>query len=127
MPKKPTHIILQWPSADKEIIFRASDGMMLAERLKNVLIWGEIPKDRTSRLFLETEGPNHYAADYLRDIVAVRDLQILGIQTAPVFDERCEEGAIIAPAGALDDLRFNSGTPMRKIGGKYVNGKLSAN
>lgn len=126
MPKKATHIIHRWESEDRERLYRASDGMHLAEYCMDTALIGETKRESNMYMFLPTEGPNHYSHSYLVK-VANDDCKALGIEGEAVIDLQQQEGLVIRPVNAENDLRFNSGTPMRKIGGKYVNGKLSAN
>ena len=126
---KPNHILLTYPSQDTECLFRADDGMLIGERQKCVVIWGENPaavatdpNRKQSRVFLEGDPEafppewdglgvrhwNQFGARYLREVVAVDDLRKRGIEGSPVFEERCQEGLIALPQDSLE-LRVNGG------------------
>lgn len=143
MTEKATHIVLTYPSQDSEILFRACDGVMIAERQKTTLIFGENPAasagdatKKQSRIFLEggvinhngTEYPwNHFGSRYMRERVARRDLNNWGDAgllnpTEVVLDVRCQEGGVILAPDSLD-MRMNGGgmnaVNMNKIGRKH--------
>lgn len=127
---EPTHIVLTYPSQDTEILFRASDGMMIAERQKCTLVFGEdpsapitSPKRKQSRVFLESDpeilpsGASHWntlGSRYMREIVANNDLLGVDLATQPcthreaVIEERCQEGTVILAPDSLD-MRTNGG------------------
>ena len=132
-----THIVLTYPSQNTEVMFRASDGVMIAERQNNALNFGEDPnaaasdpKRKQSRIFLETEeklfanGEEHKwnfnASRYMRERVpGFVDDEYL---TKPILiDERCQEGSVILAPDSLD-LRVNGGgmpaVSLNKIGRK---------
>lgn len=91
----PTHIVLTYPSQDTEIMFRASDGVMIAERQKCTLIFGENPaaaandpKRKQSRVFIEggsifSNGQNwdwnEFGSRYMRTVVAKADNHANGL------------------------------------------------
>ncbi len=95
MANKYTHILLTYPSQDGEILFRASDGMMIGERSKTTVIFGEDrnappsdPKRQKSRIFLEGGTIRHNGEDlpwndnasrFLREFVAAEDLRLNGV------------------------------------------------
>jgi hypothetical protein len=88
---KPTHIVFTYPSQDSEIMFRACDGMMIAERQKTTLIFGENPnapsgdpKRKQSRVFMEGGTIDHLGQSfpwnengsrYMRTVVAKDDFE----------------------------------------------------
>ncbi len=107
--KGPTHIVLTYPSQDTEIMFRASDMMMIAERQKCTIVFGEdpsapvtSPKKKQSRVFMESdiklvigldEFPwNHNGSRYMREVIATNDLMGRELSTP-----------LIGPMGQLPD------------------------
>ncbi len=129
MNEKATHIVLTYPSQDSEIMFRACDGVMIAERQKTTLIFGENPaagssdpNKKQSRIFLEggeienngsTFPWNDFGSRYMRERVARRDLINWGEAgllnpTEVVLDVRCQEGGVILAPDSLD-MRMNGG------------------
>lgn len=145
MPE-PTHIVFTYPSQDTEIMFRACDGMMIAERQSCTLVFGEDvnggpqnPKRRQSRLFMESDpavllpGQPHWntcGSRYMRETVAKADLESCAdefgvIPTAVTLDERCQEGSVILAPDSLD-MRTNGGG-MSAVDMKAFNKSLKAN
>ncbi len=137
-----THIILTYPSQDTECMFRACDGMMIAERQHCTVIYGENPnaaandpKRKQSRVFLESDpailpsGATHwntYGSRYLREVVAQTDLEnCTGHPGAVIIDERCQEGSVILAPDSLD-MRTNGGG-MAAVDMKSFNKSLKAN
>ncbi len=128
-------------------MFRASDGMMLAERQQCTLVFGEDPnappsnpKRKQSRLFIESDpeilqpGQAHWntmGSRYMRVTVANND--ILGVDLATRFDgvdaavieERCQEGSVILAPDSLD-MRTNGGG-MNAVNMKTFNKSVKAN
>lgn len=84
---RPTHIIKQYPSNDAEILFRASDGMMIGMREKVTVIYGDDPNKRVSRLFIDSD----FASRYLRN----------GVVADATFEIINEEENIIQPGSAF--------------------------
>lgn len=123
MPKA-THIVLTYPSQDTEILFRASDGMMIAERQKCTVIYGENPngpatdpKRKQSRVFMESDpeilpaGATHwntFGSRFMREVVTAADLLSNGLDWKAVIEERCQEGNVILAPDSLD-MRTNGG------------------
>jgi hypothetical protein len=146
MPE-PTHIVFTYPSQDTEIMFRASDGMMIAERQKCTLVFGEDPSApfssrlrKQSRVFIESDplilpdGCQHWntlGSRYMREIVANNDLLGLDPCTQPctertaVIEERCQEGSVILAPDSLD-MRTNGGG-MQAVDMKAFNKSLKTN
>ncbi len=67
-----THVLLIEASQATEILFRVSDGMMLGECQKNVVVFGAEPNKKTSRVFIDHEN----ATLFLR---FVADLDAAGV------------------------------------------------
>lgn len=137
-----THILLTYPSQDTEILFRASDGMMIAERQKVTVIYGEDrnappsdPRRQKSRIFIEGgeilhNGEhlpwNEHGSKFLRDRVTRDDLVLNGIpDVEPFLDIRCQEGSIILAPDSLD-MRVNGGG-MGAVHSRPVNKSIKAN
>ena len=143
---EPTHIVFTYPSQDTEIMFRASDGMMIAERQKCTLVFGEDPsantsnpKRKQSRVFMESDPMvlpdgcphwNTFGSRYMRETVANNDLLGVDLSTPcthreAVIEERCQEGAVILAPDSLD-MRTNGGG-MQAVDMKAFNKSLKAN
>jgi len=122
---EPNYIVFTYPSQDTEVMFRAPEMLMVAERQKGVVIWGvnpnaaaTDPNRKQSRVFMESENPlvisdasfrwNHYGSKYMRSVVAAFDLGLRGIEDAPRIEERSQEGSVILAPDSLD-MRTNGG------------------
>jgi hypothetical protein len=145
---EPTHIVLTYPSQDTEIMFRASDMMMIAERQKCTIVFGEdpsapvtSPKKKQSRVFMESDRKlvigednyqwNHNGSRYMREIIANNDLLGVDLSTQPcshreaVIEERCQEGLITLAPDSLG-MRVN-GEGIGAVSMKPFNKSLKAN
>src|ERR1700743_1124273 len=67
--KTPTHILLHWETDDIDNLYRADNGVFLGGREGVTVIFGEDPKQRTARVFLD----GIHADRYLRQTVAGPD------------------------------------------------------
>jgi hypothetical protein len=65
-----THIIKDFAEQNSEILFRASDGVAIGQRKRTVVVFGEDPNRKTSRVFIDDE----HASEFLRSEVARLDL-----------------------------------------------------
>lgn len=65
MSEKPkaTHIMLTFPTAKSEGLFRASDGIRIASRMEAVVILGEDPNKGTSRVFIDQHAAHEFIAN----------------------------------------------------------------
>ncbi len=144
---EPTHIVLTYPSQDTEIMFRASDMMMIAERQKCTIVFGEdpsapvtSPKKKQSRVFMESDRKlligtdefawNHNGSKYMREVIATNDM--LGKElSSPIeavhsmIEDRCQEGLILMAPDSLD-MRTNGGG-MSAVNMKPFNKSLKTN
>lgn len=135
---KPTHILLTYPSQDSEILFRASDGMMIGERQKVTVIYGEDrnaphsdPRRSRSRVFLEggtimhngEEYPwNDFGSRFLREVVTREDLNLSATSDPPELEIRCQEQSIILSPDSLQMRTNGGGMPavqVNRFGKKY--------
>jgi hypothetical protein len=64
-PTKPTHIMLEYPNHKSEILFRASDGIGIAQRKDAVVIIGEDPNKGTSRVFIDAQHAHRFISEVL--------------------------------------------------------------
>jgi hypothetical protein len=85
-----THIIIH-QGTESEILYRASDGMVIAGRSGTVVQFGENPMATEQRQFLDKSS----AAAYLRKI-ADKDAD-----SPAVIEDRDAERRIISPADAV--------------------------
>jgi hypothetical protein len=86
-----THIIVHFPSNQRDDLFRASDGMLLASRSQSVVMFGENPASAQQRHFISAE----FAYQWLKS-VALAD----GGAT-PVIEERQGETKIVPASNNL--------------------------
>lgn len=93
----PTHIVISHPSQQTEGLFRAADGMFLGECQKTMVVYGENPGKRESRIFLDFES----AQKFLREVVTAKDLA--NLEPVLVEDRNQEaESKIILPPDSMD-------------------------
>jgi hypothetical protein len=120
----PTHIVLTYPSQETELLYRASDGMMIAEAAKCVVIFGESPNKKTSRVFLDHES----AYAFLRFVAG---LDASGFHPLPDYretwapdgplefaatiEERNQEGMIVLPPDSLELVSNGIGSTVRPL------------
>ncbi len=137
-PGEPNYIIFTYPSQDTEVMFRAPQMIMVAERQKGVVVFGvdtnapaTDPNRKKSRVFMESDNPlvisdssytwNHHASKWMRETVTKYDLSLRRIVGPVVLEERCQEGAVILAPDSLD-MRVNGGgmgaVNMNKFGKK---------
>lgn len=95
-----THIIQSIPSNELEHLFRASDGMLIGEVSQCTVIFGESPRTKDSRLFIDHES----AKKHLRRLA---DEDAFGAKAC--IDERCLEGAVVLAPNSVE-LRANGGS-----------------
>lgn len=124
-PGEPNYIIFTYPSQDTEVLFRAPEMMLVAERQKGVVVFGvdtnapaTDPNRKKSRVFMEGSDPlvisgnsytwNHHASDWMRDTVCRYDLELRGIGGPVLIEERCQEGSVVLAPDSLD-MRVNGG------------------
>lgn len=65
-----THVIVTYPTADIECLFRAKDGIMVAQRKRLTIVVGEAPERKSSRVFMDAAA----ARRYLREVCAPTDI-----------------------------------------------------
>lgn len=94
---QPTHIINRFPSQKTAGLFRASDGMMLAELQNITVIQGENPMKRESRLFIDHE----HAYAYLKTL-AEHDYFNRQIECEFSIEEVSLEGLIELPPDSIE-------------------------
>lgn len=110
---KPTHILLEYKSQKSEILFRASDGVGLAQRKNTVVIIGEDPNKGTSRVFIDVEAAHKFITEMLPafDLAGVEmDYKLSVRLTNEVraqlrhvqLERRSGEGSIVLPADVID-------------------------
>lgn len=102
----PTHIILEYPTHKSDVLFRAKDGIGIAQRKGSMVIIGEDPNRGTSRIFCDA----HRASVYLREVVTRADLaghdidfkydsrKDLSDAPTPVLEFKAGEGMIAIPS-----------------------------
>lgn len=87
-----THIIHRIPSQETACLFRASDGMVIAEVQQSCVLQGENPMKRESRLFVDHE----HAFRYLNTL-AGKDLG-----GDPSINEINLEGQVVLAPGSIE-------------------------
>ena len=108
---EPTHIVIFWKSNEAEHLYRASDGIQIGQRKDHVVLFGENPNKKESRVFIDAAS----ASKYLRGVVPqedqarirLTDIQANGIAnvTTPktfTLELRDAEHLVIAPSGAIE-------------------------
>jgi hypothetical protein len=96
--KEATHIIQKYPSQQAELLYRAYDGVGLGHLEKLVIVWGEEPNKRTSRVFIDHDS----AKRYLREVICRDDVAYIhGADVAVIFEEDKEDLVTLAP-GSLE-------------------------
>lgn len=120
---KYTHVLLIEASQATEILFRVSDGMMLGECQKNVVVFGAEPNKKTSRVFIDHENATEflrYVADldssgivelhkYLESVLPGTDLPVKAN-----IEDRNVEGLIVLPAGSRELVSNGGIMPFNK-------------
>ena len=104
---EPTHIIRWLPSQETGALFRASDGMMLAEWQQHTVIFGENPMKRESRLFVDTGCAKKYLFT-----IADKDQRAFDPSSCAAVEEVSLEGSVVLAPGSVE---------MLTNGGKYPN------
>ncbi len=118
-----THVLLIEASQATEILFRVSDGMMLGECQKNVVVFGAEPNKKTSRVFIDHENATlflRYVADL--DASGIRELQNYHQSFAPGaslpnkanIEDRNVDGLIVLPPGSRELVSNGSPVPFNK-------------
>lgn len=103
-----SHVIVTYPTADIECLFRAKDGIMVAQRKRLTIVLGEAPERKSSRVFMDARS----ARIYLREVAAVTDILQQGGRWARlkawflgdpegIFEERNAEKTLAMP-GEVD-------------------------
>jgi hypothetical protein len=117
MPR-PTHIVKVFKSQHQEVLYRAEDGVRIAQLKasaddsEGMIVFGEDPHKANGRSFISGAA----ARTYLRNVICVDDLNRNGdgipegknhpsrkaVASDVVVDEISGEGSIILPAGAME-------------------------
>ena len=73
MEPTPTHIILEYPKHKTEVLFRAVDGVGMAQRKDTLVIIGEDPNKGTARVFIDGQAAHKFISELLPalDLVGV--------------------------------------------------------
>ncbi len=113
MAAKPTHIILEYPNHKTEVLFRADDGVGMAQRKDTLVIIGEDPNKGTARVFMDGPSAHRFISELLPalDLVGVELDFKLSLHEAkakltpdgpkPVVEYRAGEGQIVIPTSAV--------------------------
>ena len=89
---KTTHILMKFPSDQREDLFRASDGMMIASRKGCTVMFGENPATPEHRLFIDANK----AYQWLK-FLAQKDLDESVGDSPQFIEERDGESLIVKP------------------------------
>jgi hypothetical protein len=105
MAKPATHILLEYPTNDTTLLYRASDGCALACRLQTKVLDGEDPNPATlrTRNYLDVT----FARAALRNIADADCVARLGDGYAASFEERNGESRIVAPNSQVLGFKAN--------------------
>ncbi len=125
---EPTHILQIWPSQKQEVLFRASDGIRLATRSQQTVIFGDDPNKGRSHVFVSEEKAVEFIKSLARrDIHGELPLQDVkpGHYQQPAFisrfpgtttnnflreaviDEQQMEGKVVLAEGSIDLPNFH--------------------
>ena len=74
----PTHIIVNYPDNETNVLFRASDGMGFAHQKSVVIVIGEDKNRNVSRVFIDLAS----AERYIREVLPLLDLAGLDVKPA---------------------------------------------
>lgn len=100
-----THILLSYPSNNTDVLFRASDGIGIAQRKGVMVIIGEDPNKGTSRIFIDEK----LALNFLTEFLPMADLaglemdykfsakKIADPKPEVIIERRSGEGLILHP------------------------------
>ncbi len=69
-----THIVKKYESQNSEILFRATDAIAIGQRKNEVVVYGEDPNRKTSRVFIDSK----HASRFLREVIPDQDLRLRG-------------------------------------------------
>ena len=94
---EPTHIVIFWKSNEAEHLYRASDGIQIGQRKDHVVLFGENPNKKESRVFIDAAS----ASKYLRGQVPMQDMKDRAEPRIVRVEERDAEHLVIAPSGAI--------------------------
>lgn len=86
-----THILLKYGSQKTEILFRAADGVCIGQAKDTVVVFGDEPNRKNSRVFLD----HSFAKRWLTGKLARDDMAAKG---DPIVEERDAESLIALPA-----------------------------
>lgn len=118
---KYTHVLLIEASQATEILFRVSDGMMLGECQKNVVVFGAEPNKKTSRVFIDHENATAFLR-YVAHLDAAKIHPLQDYMTFPqlaepgnaVIEERNVEGLIVLPPNSRELVSNGGIMPFNK-------------
>jgi hypothetical protein len=107
----PTHILVKLPSQQRDDLFRAKDGMLIASRQVANVMFGEDPQTAGQRIFLSAQ----FAYEFLK-AVAQLDFQANppddsvpaeGVMRKAEIEERDGEPLVKSPSPA-DRIKFSN-------------------
>lgn len=93
-----THVILNYVSSKIEMLCRVSDGMVIAQRKAETVVFGVSNRSKESRVFVDEE----HASRYLRGKIALDDLAASGIEGPVVIEDRDGARGLYLPEDAMD-------------------------
>ena len=99
MNETQVYLFINYILNDTDLLFRKSDGIMVGQRKGCVVVFGEEPNRKSSRVFKD----EIYASRWLCKQAIEKDLECLKLAAdTPWTLETLEEGSIIAPAGVME-------------------------
>lgn len=107
IPVNVTHLVMTLPSRRNAGMWRMKDGMFIGEAADKMVIYGENPNKRESRLFIA-----HKWAKAFLHTVATEDLED-GLELR-IFEHNQEENNLIALPGGDSSLIVNGSVPSVK-------------
>lgn len=104
-----THIIMQFESQNREDLYRADDGMLIACRQAEIVRFGTEPKEAANRLFLNAE----FASKWLRRLAGFEIVSRKGNLTLASVIETAEPAEVkIEDRNAEHLISMPSGSPV---------------
>ena len=104
IPDSATHVVMTIPSRHNAGMWRLEDGMFIAEAADKMVVYGENPNKRESRLFIT----HLHAKDYLTTVADDdTDDEVLAV----LFEHDMEASNLIVIPGGNASLLVNGNVP----------------
>lgn len=96
------YVLEVYSSQHSEILYRADDGIAIGQRKNCVVVFGEEPNKKSSRVFIDEE----HAAAYLVEQVTIDDFseQYDAMPIGALKIHRIDKEGLVVPVGEMIDL-----------------------